>query len=117
MPNSRGMRKKFTLQKPSATATPDAAGHVDLSQAGNWEDVTDRFFSVLPQSGREFYRASQTESNITHLLETHYDDQTKLIDPTYRLRITGTSRYLNVVSAMNVDEMNRVIRVSCIEVA
>lgn len=112
----RSLTKKVTLQKVAAAAVPDAAGHIDLSQAANWDNVTDRYFSVLPQSGREFYRAQKTESNVTHVLETHYDDQTKLIDPSYRLNVTGTSRYLNVVSAMNVDETNRTIRVSCIEV-
>jgi SPP1 family predicted phage head-tail adaptor len=113
--NSRKMTVKMILQKQLTTATPDAAGHIDLSQSGKWEDVTERFFYVMPQSGCEFYRAQKTESNITHLLETHYDDQTKLINPVYRLRITGTDRYLNIVSSMNVDEMNRKIRISCIE--
>lgn len=114
--NSRNNKTKFTLQKQKATATPDAAGHVNLSDDAKWEDVTTRYFSVMPQSGREYYRAQQTESNLTHLLETHYDDETSLINPKYRLRITGTDRYLNVVSAINVEESNRIIRVSCIEV-
>lgn len=105
----------MTLQKQLTTATPDAAGHIDTSQAAKWEDITERFFHVMPQSGREFYRAQKTEANITHLLETYHDDQTKLIDPKYRLRITGTDRYLNIVSSMNVDEMNRKVRISCIE--
>ncbi len=104
--------KLVTIQKPGTTGR-DAAGHIDLSVAANWDDVTKAYCRVMPQNGREFYRAQQTEANITHLIEMPYSNKTAAIDPSYRLKMS--SRYLNVISAINVDEMNRVIRASCIE--
>ena len=104
--------KLVTIQKPKTTGQ-DAAGHIDLSDDSNWEDVSKAYCKVLPQSGKEFYRAQKTEANITHVLETQYSTNTAAIDPSYRIRL-GT-RSLNVVSAINEEEMNKTILISCIE--
>jgi len=68
-------------------------------------------FEVKPRSGSEFVRANKMESTVTHVLHTHYDDVTSVIDSTYRLRFINQSRSLNVMSTWNVDERNKAIEI------
>lgn len=117
MTGSRDHQIRCYVQKPSTTASEDTAGQIDLSVDANWETTAERYFKVMPSGGREYYRALIVDATTTHVLETPYDDKTKLIDPTFRLKIKGTTRTLHVSSAINVDERNRIVRIACEEVA
>ncbi len=76
--------------------------------------VADVWASVLPQSGREYYRASQVHATMTHVVRIYYSPEVSGVKPTYWLTL-GTRR-LNIVSATNVDEESEFIDMVCVEV-
>ncbi len=77
-------------------------------------NVADVWASVLPQSGREYYRASQVHATMTHLVRIYYSPEVSGVKPTYWL--TLGSRRLNIVSVTNVDEESEFIDMVCVEV-
>lgn len=103
------------LETVGEGAVRDAAGHIGPSVDGNWTTVATRWAKVHPRTGREFYRAQQIDSTLTHLVEMDWDSVTKTITSKWRLKDVNSSRILEVISTLNVEERNRVIMLSCKE--
>lgn len=82
------------VQKPGTT--PDAAGHVDLSQASNWSAAGTRRFRFLRHGGREGRVFDQVQADTTHVLEMQLDSLTKTMLPKWRIKY-GTS-LLNITA-------------------
>lgn len=75
--------------------------------------VTDVWASVLPQSGREYYRAKQTHATMTHLVRIYWSPEVE--DVTAKYWLTMGTRRLDIVAATNVDEASQFIDLVCVE--
>ena len=65
------------------------------------------------QSGREFYRARQVHADITHLWEVPWSGMAAAVTPEMQLVFEG--RVMEIISVINVDEDDRVVRISARE--
>jgi len=99
------LRNRVTIQEP-VEGSADALGQKPVT----WSDVVEVWAAVLPQSGREFYRAQQIRAELTHLLSIRYRSG---INATLRIKL-GT-RYLYVVAVENVEERNHELLLLCVE--
>ena len=106
-------QKRVTLQKPNPTATPDASGHVDLSQDVNWTTVKAVYGTPKTRGGRENFLFNQVQAEVSSIWDFKYSGVTKQIEPTWRLAL-GTRR-LNISAVFDVDERREIIRCYCIE--
>lgn len=98
------LRLSVTIEEVTETNT-------DGVVAQSWSDYADNVRAgILPQSGREFYRAKQVYADMTHLVRIRY-----LAGVTPKMRLKLGSRYLNIVSVGNVEERDRVLDLVCIE--
>lgn len=79
------------IQRPGTT--PDAGGHVDLTQNSNWNPVGSRKFRFVSHGGREGRVFDQVQAETTHVLELTEDPLTKTILPKWRMKYG--SAYLN----------------------
>ena len=74
-----------------------------------------RCADVRPASARERFEAAQVQAEITHVVMMRWDrllaDQLK---PSRRLKLDG-SRVLEIISVINVDELNQAFEVRAIE--
>lgn len=102
---------KWTVEKPSATAS--AGGHIDEDDDDNWAFFGKFGFKVHTENSREFYRALQVKSDITHVFDVRYSQKTSQIGT--HMRLTKGSRVLKIVGAYNVDEANQVMRLRLVE--
>lgn len=101
-----------TIQSPGTT--PDAAGHVDLTQNSNWTSRGIRKFRFLRHGGREGRVFDQVQSETTHVMEMQADVLTKQMVPKWRVKY-GSS-YLNITAIYESPEMpNRRLYVEAIE--
>lgn len=66
---------------------------------------------VEPQTGREFFRASQVYPTMTHLITIRYRPG---LSTTMKVVMKG--RDLNIISIVNEEELNRIVRLVCVEV-
>ena len=100
------LRKRAMIQKPVAAAA-DALNEKTFT----WTDEEKIWVGILPQSGREFYRAQQVNTQITHLVSARYRTG---LDATKRLVLEG-SRVLDIAGVVNVDERGRELILTCVE--
>ena len=106
----RSMRQALLLQRPDRD--PFAAG----GQAKPaWTDVQTVAASIVPMTGREYWQASQVQSDVTHQIETRwYPDVTTdwrgIMLHTGRDNIT-----LNFASVVNVDMMDKWLIIMAVE--
>jgi len=68
--DSGKMRHKITFQQYNGTV--DAYGDVRDDQDANWTDVRTTWAAIDPVSGREFYAAEQSQSEVTHKIRCRY---------------------------------------------
>lgn len=79
-----------------------------------WSTYCTRRASVEPLSGREYFAASQFQSNLSVRMRLHYDEQTALIDA--KMRVSWGNRLFNIVAPpINPNEANREIILMCEE--
>lgn len=106
------MRDKFTLQSPSGDA--DDGGHLDLSLDSSWEDRGEFYFvKIHSQSSREIFQARQVRAEVSHVVDVWFTPVTAEVTSCHRWK--SGSRVFEVVSAFDVDDENRVVRMSLIE--
>jgi hypothetical protein len=97
-----------------ANLTPDASGHVNEADPDNWNLVGPRHFKIMPRGSKEFMVGSQLNSNVTHLLATTYDRQSKALSTKDKFVYQGRTFSL-YGPGINVDEKNRFIEFPAIE--
>lgn len=110
-------QNSITVQKPNRSATPDAAGAVDLSVDDNWQSHCARKARVASVSGRELTTVGQTESIRTHVVEMWGDSSTRLIQEDYRVQFTdrdSRTRTLGIIAVVVSDD-GRTVTLSCRE--
>jgi SPP1 family predicted phage head-tail adaptor len=104
-----GQLKKRVRIQEATEGSADALGEKPIT----WSDISTRaevWAAVLPQSGREFYRAQQTHPQLTHLISIRYRS-----DVTEANRLILGTRELEIASVQNVDEANRELLIVCVE--
>ena len=99
------LRKRLTIQQPTE-GSADPLGEKPMT----WSDVASVWAEVLPQSGREFYRAQQIHAELSHAISIRYR-----AGLTPRMRLVLEGRPLNVVAIINVEERNRELLLYCAE--
>ena len=103
---SGALRKRVMIQKPVAGG-PDALNERTFT----WTDEQKIWVGILPQSGREFYRAQQVNAAVTHLVSARYRTG---LDATKRLVLSG-SRVLDIDGVLDVDERHEELLLTCVE--
>jgi SPP1 family predicted phage head-tail adaptor len=98
-------RHRVTIQRPTE-GSADGLSEKPII----WVNVITVSAEVLPQSGREFYRGSQIIAELTHVVSIRYRSG---VDETMRLQLG--KRYLNIISAQNVEEADRELLLYCVE--
>ncbi len=97
-------RHRITLQQ--ATETRDSLG--GTVQA--WATFATVWAAIEPLSGRELLQAQQVQAEVTHRVRLRY-----MNGVTAELRVLFGTRYFNILSAVNVQERNREIVLTCKE--
>lgn len=103
--------RRIAIERPSTT--PDAAGHVDLADDANWDEVGKCWSAMTTRGGREARVFDQVQADVSHIIEMPYNSLTKTIVPKWRLKM-GTRRF-NITAAYDVDEQHRTIRIEATE--
>ena len=104
---SATLRHKVVIQQP--VVETDSVGE----PIETFSHYATRKAKVSPLGGRETYRLQQYFSEATNVILMRYDSLTSAINT--KMRILFDSRVFNIESVINVDEMNREIRVVCTE--
>ena len=105
---SGNFNRRITIEK-----IKDDHGEVDLTVDGSWETHAVRWAEIQTKGGREFWRVDKIEAEVSHLIRVPYDRLTAAVTP--EMRIKFMSRTINIVSAINVDEMREKIEMQCKE--
>ena len=63
-------RHRITIQRYDGTV--DAYGDVRDDEDENWADIRTTWAAIDPVSGREFYAAEQSQSEVTHKIRCRY---------------------------------------------
>jgi SPP1 family predicted phage head-tail adaptor len=99
------VRVRVTIQRP-VEGSADALGGKPVT----WSSVVTVSATILPENGREFYRAQQVIAELTHVVKIRYRSG---IDQTLRLKLG--KRILKIASVVNVDEAGRELMLHCVE--
>ena len=100
------LRHAVTFQKPVITNTNGEISTV-------WTDKAKVTIAIMPQGGREFYRAKQVHNDMTHLIQARYTSELEALTTVWRIKFG--SRFLNIVAINNVDERNIEWLITCME--
>lgn len=100
------LNQRVTIEQP--TESVDSYGEATQS----WATIPGGavWASIDTGGGREFYRAQQTQADLTHLVTIRYRD-----DVTNKMRLKFGTRYLNIVRVVNAGEENVKLELQCVE--
>lgn len=99
------LRYQYTIQQ-RGTATQNSHGE----DTTPWEDLVTVWMAMEPLSGREFFAAQATQSEVTHQATMRYRSGI-----TTAMRITKDSRVWDIESVTDVTERHRELRLMCVE--
>jgi SPP1 family predicted phage head-tail adaptor len=103
----RAGQLRHRVQIQEATETVNAYGE----RVKTWSTVMTRWASVAPASGKELMAAQQTVSQVSHVVRMRY---TSGIVASMRL-LHETSRTLRIDAVLNTDELDRELKLLCVE--
>ena len=92
--DSGKMRHRVTIQRYDGTV--DDYGDVRDDVDENWADVKTTWAAIDPVSGREFYEAQQSQSEVTHKIRCRYFEGL-----TTACRILHQGRKFRIVSVID----------------
>lgn len=101
-------RHRVTFQR--FTGTRDGFGDPLLGEEENWTDVITLWAAVKPLSGREFYAAEQSQSEVTHKIDCRYKPGL-----TTDMRVRLGSRRFGIVSIIDWEERHESLLIMCRE--
>ncbi len=78
-------REPLALQRPKSNRTKDALGHIDTTDAGNWDAVTTLFAEVLAVGSTEAKSKGVTSAETTHVITVRYSPAALAATNTHRL--------------------------------
>ena len=103
------MRHRITFQRFSGAL--DEFGDPLKSDDDNWVDVATTWAAIDPISGREFYAAEQSQSEVSHKIRCRY--RTGLDTA---MRITYGKRRFKIISLIDWEERHESLLLMCKEV-
>ena len=106
-------RFRWTVAVQSPSGTPDAHGHVDLTDAANWTALGNIRVNFITQGAREKFTYDQTHAEVTHMLETRSTTLSRSIQPDDRVIFDG--RTFNVTGVYDVNEERQVVHIMLTE--
>ena len=92
--DSGKMRHRITFQQYNGMV--DEYGDVRDDAEENWDDFRTTWAAIDPVSGREFYAAEQSQSEVTHKIRCRYFDGVKA-----GMRIVHKDRKYHIVSVID----------------
>lgn len=98
------LQYRGTIQRPSGSVGSFG------DKSDDWTDVVDRWFSIEPLSGREYWSAQQVGSDVTHKITLRYRGGIKT---SWRFYIRGRIFYIN--SILNTGEQDKELVALCRE--
>ena len=103
------MRHRITFQRFSGAL--DDFGDPLQADAANWTDVATMWAAIDPISGREFYAAEQSQSEVSHKIRCRYRT---VLDTA--MRITYGKRRFKIISLIDWEERHESLLLMCKEV-
>lgn len=98
------LRHRITLQKP--VIVKDSIGQ----ENEEWQDVATVWASVEPLSGKEYFNAKQTNSEVSTKITIRH-----LLGVTSRMRVSFQKHTYNILSVINFEERNIYLQLLCSE--
>lgn len=92
--------------------TVDECGDVRDDVAENWEDFKTTRASIEPLSGKEFYAAEQSQSEVTHKIRCRYFSGLKA-----EMRIRYKTRFFRILSVIDWEERHETYLIMAKELA
>lgn len=102
------MRHRITFQ--SFTGLQDDYGDPLQSDDSNWENTATLWAAIDPISGREFYAAEQSQSEVSHKIRCRYRSGL-----TTAMRIKYGKRIFQIVSIIDWEERHESLLIMCKE--
>lgn len=102
------MRHRITFQ--SFTGLQDDYGDPLQSDDSNWDPVATLWAAIDPISGREFYAAEQSQSEVSHKIRCRYRSGL-----TTAMRIKYGKRIFQIVSIIDWEERHESLLIMCKE--
>ena len=102
------MRHRITFQV--FTGVQDTFGDPLQADDSNWEDVSTVWAAVMPISGREFYAAQQSQSEVTHNVHIRYRPGINTA-----MRILYRKRKFQIISIIDHEERHQSLLIKCKE--
>lgn len=102
------MRHRITFEEFNGEL--DTYGDPLQADDANWSEVTSVWAAIDPISGREFYAASQSQSEVSHKIRCRYRSGLNTA-----MRIRCGSRRFKVLSIINWEERCESLLIMCKE--
>lgn len=102
------MRHRITFQ--TFDGTSDGYGDPLDADDAHWPDVVTTWAAIDPISGREFYAAEQSQSEVTHKVRLRYRPGI-----TTAMRISWQGRKLKILSVIDWEERHESLLLMCKE--
>ena len=102
------MRHRITFQR--FTGALDSFGDPQQTDDSEWEDVATIWAVIDPISGREFYAAGQSQSEVSHKIRCRYRAG---LDTAMRIRYG--KRTFSIVSIIDWEERHQSLLLMCKE--
>lgn len=102
------MRYRITFQR--FTGALGDFGDPLLADDDNWEDEVTLWAAIDPLSGREFYAAEQSQSEVSHKIRCRYRGGL-----TTAMRIKYGSRKFKIISIIDWEERHESLLILCKE--
>ena len=98
------LRHRIILQKQ--VVIKDSIGQ----ETEKWKDVETVWARVEPLSGKEYFNAKQTNSEVSSKITIRY-----LVDITSQMRVIFQEHTYNILSVINFEERNKYLQLLCTE--
>lgn len=102
------MRHRITIQKFDGEL--DGYGDPLDADDAHWVDVANTWAAIDPVSGREFYAAEQSQSEVTHKVRLRYRPGL-----TTAMRISQGKRRFKIISIIDWEERHESLMMMCKE--
>lgn len=102
------MRHRITFQRFSGAQ--DSYGDPLLADDSEWDDVATLWAAIDPVSGREFYAAEQSQSEVTHKIRCRYCAGLQTA-----MRILYGPRKFRILSIIDWEERHESLLIMCKE--
>jgi SPP1 family predicted phage head-tail adaptor len=98
------LRHRIVIEQVAETQDPDG------SVIETWSSFANAQASIEPISGREYFAAQTTQTDMTHRINLRYIAGVKP-----KMRVKFGSRIFDILSVINVGERNRELQLMCRE--